>query len=114
MLLTNSLTNYRQCPYTEKGLCNGTVSVRLSVRRSFCLFQHEPTATNLQVFSCGPSRQEISIDCCTVGAQLQAAACGDRMRAVPRCQRTQEAEHRLVLVRPQVELNENSLVKTVV
>jgi len=32
----------------------------------------------LQVGCCGPGGQEISID----------AACGERMRAVPRCQRT--------------------------
>ena len=42
---------------------------------------HPPPAYGpalLQVGCCGPGGQEISID----------AACGERMRAVPRCQRT--------------------------
>jgi len=44
----------------------------------------------LQVSCCGPSGQEISIDCCTASARQQ-------MRAVPLCQPTKEAEHRLVV-----------------
>jgi len=46
----------------------------------------------LLVCGCVPGEQEISIVCCTAGAQQQ-------MRAVSRCQLTQEtdlAEHRLV------------------
>jgi len=46
-----------------------------------------------QTRCCGPGGQEISIDCCTAGAQQKA--CGRRMRAVPRCQRTQKTERRL-------------------
>ena len=67
-------------------------SVRPSVRLSVCL--SVPSCgrrTPLRrVCSCGHGGQEISIDCCTVAAQRQ-------MRAVPRCQLTHEAEHRLVI-----------------
>jgi len=54
-----------------------------------CLYQQVHTAANplLQVCCCGPGGQEISIDCCTAGAQ-PAAACGGRMRAVPLCPST--------------------------
>jgi len=66
--------------------------VRPSVRPSVCL--SVPSCgrrTPLRrVCSCGHGGQEISIDCCTVAAQRQ-------MRAVPRCQLTHEAEHRLVI-----------------
>jgi len=67
--------------------------VRLSVPSGRC--------TPLPRICCrGPGGHEISIDCCTasgpaVSSRCAAAACGSRMRAVPRCQLTQEAEHRL-------------------
>jgi len=44
------------------------------------------TSAAQQVCCCGPGRREISIDCCS---------CGRRMRAVPHCQHTLVAEHRL-------------------
>jgi len=41
------------------------------VRPAICLSQHGPTAAKplLQVCCCGPSRQEISISCCTAGVR---------------------------------------------
>ena len=63
--------------------------VRLSVCPSVPSFGRR---TPLQwVCSCGPGGQEISIDCCTAYSQQQ-------MRALPRCQTTQEAEHRLAII----------------
>ena len=61
--------------------------VRLSVSLSVRLSQHGPHSMQ-QVCCCGPGGQDISIDFCSSGG---------RMRAVPRCQRTYAAEHRLVL-----------------
>ena len=54
------------------------VSVHPSVL-SVCLSQHESTAANplLQVCCCGPSEQEISIDCCTASAQQQRRVAGE-------------------------------------
>ena len=68
------------------------VTVCLPVRPSICPFvrltQRRPTTANpvLQICCCGPGWQKIPIDC-------SAASCGERLRAVPRCQRTQVAEH---------------------
>jgi len=55
--------------YAEQGQYNGTVSVRPSV----CLSQHGPQLLRAR-------RQEISLDCCTVGAQRQRLrACGTQI-----------------------------------
>jgi len=64
----------------------GMVSVRLSVPSI------DRCNSVRRVCRCGPgigSRQEISIDYCTAGAQQQ-------LRAVLRCQLAYEAEHTLV------------------
>ena len=53
-----------------------------------------PYDAALRVRCCGPGPQEISIGCCRA---LSSAACGGRMRAVPRSQRTYEAEHGLLV-----------------
>ena len=50
------------CEAVEQGLCNG----RESVSPSFAC-----RTSRLRVCFCAPSRQEISIDCCTAGAQQQ-------------------------------------------
>ena len=50
----------------QQGLCNVTVSVRLPVCPSYRLLQQR--AANLLLWIAG---QEISIDCCTAGAQQQ-------------------------------------------
>jgi len=65
--------SYWHCPHGA-GSVKRTVSVRLSVPAW-------ATVANLllQVCCCGPSRQEIMIDCCSSSG---------RMRAVPRCQHT--------------------------
>jgi len=76
--------------YVQQGLYN----CRASVWQSICPIRL------LEVWYCGPSGQEISINCCTTrgpsissrGAARRSAA----MRAVPHCQLTQEAEHRQV------------------
>jgi len=49
-------------------------------RQSVCVSQHSAAALYYDAFAAvGPAgRQEISVDCCTAGAQQQ-------MRAVPRC-----------------------------
>jgi len=62
-------------------------SVLPSVHQSVCLSQYGPTAANpmVHVCCCGPGRHEISIDCCTTHSN---ATYGERMRVVPRCQRT--------------------------
>jgi len=56
--------------------------VRPSVCRSVCPNMGLQQQTRC---CCGPSRQEISIDCCMAHS---SAACGEWMRAVARCQRT--------------------------
>ena len=62
---------------TDRMIC-GPKSMLLSVvRPSVCSTGHHTPL--LQVCCCGPDRQKISIDCCSSG---------ERMRAVPRCQRT--------------------------
>jgi len=45
---------------------------------SVCMSQHGPTAAKppLQIYCCGPGRQEILINCCSTSG---------RMRAVPHC-----------------------------
>jgi len=48
----------------------------------------------LHVCCCGPDRHG------DIDRLLHGSAASDRMRAVSRCQRTQEAEHRLVSYRP--------------
>ena len=61
--------------YTARILCGGGLwNCRASVRLSVCPIIR-------RVCCCGPGGQEISIDCCTAGAQQQ-------MRAVSRCQLT--------------------------
>jgi len=76
--------------YAQRGLCN----CRASVCQSICPIRL------LEVCYCGPSRQEISIDCCTAGgpsiSSRGTARRSAAMRAVPNCQLTQEAEHRQV------------------
>ena len=54
--------------------CPGQTAVkRLLLLLSVCLSQHGPTAANplLHVCCCGPSGQEISVDCCTAGTMAQ-------------------------------------------
>ena len=82
---------YRRTPIPEQGLSNGTVSIRLSVYLSVCasVYPSRPTAAN-------PLLRAGDIDRLLHGRHSAAAACGGRKRAVPRCQRTWEAEHRLV------------------
>ena len=63
-------------------------SVFLSVPAS--AHSSNPAVVGLLPAACGPGGQEISIDCCCSSG---------RMRAVPGCQRTLVAEHRLVIVR---------------
>ena len=61
--------------------------VRTSVCTSRCTQQQTRCCRFAAVGCCGPGGQEISIDCCTAGAQPEAA-CGGRMRAVPLCPST--------------------------
>ena len=82
-------------------LCNGTASVRLSVCLSVSLLVL-PRARSSKSAAAGLllwARRAGNIDRLPHGRRSAAAVCGGRMRAVPRCQRTQEAEHRLVTVR---------------
>jgi len=53
--------------YAEQGLCNGIMSVRLSVTFA----SRTPL---LRVCCCGPGKQEISIDCCQALSSSRAAA----------------------------------------
>jgi len=59
---------------------NGTVSVRLSVRLS--VPSVDRCSSVRRVCCCGPGEREISIDCCTAGAQQQRRRILDFYRAV--------------------------------
>ena len=77
--------------YAEQGLCICRASVCLSVHSSsVCSPACRSMSPQQQTRCC---RHEISTGCCTAHS---SAACGGPMRVVPRCQRTLEAEHRLV------------------
>ena len=56
----------------EQGLCHDAVSVRLSVCLSVPAI--DGCSSMRCVCCCGPGGQEISIDCCTAGAQHSPAA----------------------------------------
>ena len=62
---------------------NGTVSVRLSVRLS--VPSVDRCSSVRRVCCCGPGEREISIDCCTAGAQQQRRRILDFYRAVLAC-----------------------------
>ena len=59
----------------------------VSFQKAASLLSSNGKLSLLRVCCRRPGRREISIDCCTAGAQL-------RLRAMSRCQLTQEAEHR--------------------
>ena len=82
--------SYWHCPHSMRNRVYETVRcpfLFLSIRLS----QHEPTTANplLQVCCCGPGGRRYEYR--SIAA---AAACGGRMRALSRCQRTWAAEHR--------------------
>jgi len=68
----------------------------VSVRPSVVAWAHSSklAAAGLLLWA----RRAGNIDRLLRDRRLAAAACGGQMRAVPRCQPTQEAEHRLVVV----------------
>jgi len=74
---------------TARIVCGAGSMKRYGVRTSVCTSTQQQTrcCRFAAVGCCGPGGQEISIDCCTAGAQ-PAAACGGRMRAVPLCPST--------------------------
>ena len=54
--------NFARIACLPHGLCNGTVSVRLS---SLSVQSVDRCSSLRRVCCCGPRRQAISIDCCT-------------------------------------------------
>ena len=92
---------YTLVTYLLTYLCNGLVSVFSSVRLSICPIVRPPRSIAAGLLLCA-RRAEISIDCRTTCVQQQrrrstALLVQQRMRAVSRCQPTQEAERQLVL-----------------
>jgi len=67
---------------------------RYGVRPSVPAWAHssKPATAGLLLWA----RRAGDIDRLLHGRRSAAAACGERMRAVPHCQRASEAEHRLV------------------
>ena len=63
--------DYWHCLHSMwQGLCNGMVSVLLSVFPAI-----DCCSSMRRVCCCGPGGQEISIDCCTAGARQQRRRC---------------------------------------
>ena len=93
-MLFHTVSHYCHCAHSMgQGLCNGTVSVRPSVCLSVCLSVC-PIYQPLQQRAAGLllwARRVGDID------RLLHGRAPQQMRAVSRCQLTQEAEYRLVL-----------------
>ena len=86
-------------------VCKAWSIKRYGVCPSVCLFHLSSATAACGGFAAWDRRQAISIDCCMARQQQarppfhphpQQHGAQQQMRAVPRCQLTQEAEHRLV------------------